>query len=78
MRAPRVLGIGGDGKQCLRRRAEQQVVDHRLVLVGNWGDLGRQREHQVEIADRQQIGLARGKPVARCRALALRAMTVAA
>jgi len=73
-----VLGIGGDGKQCLRRRAEQQVVDHRLVLVGDWSDLGRQREHQVEIADRQQVDLAGGEPVPRRRALALRAMTVAA
>ena len=44
-----VLGISGDGKQCLRRGAEQQVVDNRLVLVGDWSDLGRQREHQVEI-----------------------------
>ena len=73
-----VLGISGDGKQCLRRGAEQQVVDNRLVLVGDWSDLGRQREHQVEIADRQQVGLAGGEPVPRRRALALGTMAVAA
>jgi hypothetical protein len=30
-----VLGIGGDREQRLGRRAEQQVVDDRLVLVGD-------------------------------------------
>ena len=75
---PKVLGIGGDGEQRLGRRAEQQVVDHRLVLVGDRGDLGRQREDQVEVADRQQIGLAGSEPVLRRRTLALGAMAVAA
>ena len=73
-----MLGIGGDGQQRLGRRVEQQVVDHRLVLVGDGGDRGRQREDDVEVADRQQIGLARGEPVPRRRALALRAVPVAA
>ena len=35
--------IGGDGQHGLRGRAEQQVVDHGLVLGGDVGDLGRQR-----------------------------------
>jgi len=38
-----MLWIGGNGDQCLGRRAEQQIVDHRLVLVGNRGDLGPAR-----------------------------------
>ena len=67
MRAPRCLGIGGDREQRLGRRAEQQVVDHRLVLVSDGADLGRQREDEVEIADRQQIGRAGGEPVPRRR-----------
>src|SRR5439155_2726737 len=58
-------------------RAEQQVVNHCLVLVGDWGDLGRQREDHVEIADRQQIGLAGGEPIRRCHALTFWAMAVA-
>ena len=64
-----VLRIGGDREQRLGSRAEQQVVDDRLVLVGDRSDLGRQCEDYVEIADRQQIGLARRKPILRCRAL---------
>ncbi len=73
-----VPGIGSDGEQRLGRRAEQQAVDHCLVLVGDRSDLGRQGEDQVEVADRQQIGLARGEPILRRRALALGAVTVAA
>jgi hypothetical protein len=73
-----VLGIGGDGEQRLGRGAEQQVVDYRLVLVGDWGDLGGQRENYVEVADRQQIGLPVSKPVPCRRALALGAMAAAA
>jgi hypothetical protein len=64
-------GIGGDREQRLGRRAEQQIVDHRLVLVGDRGDLGRQGEDQVEVADRQEIGHAGSEPALRRRALAL-------
>src|SRR5438874_13235768 len=73
-----VSGIGSYGEQCLGRRAEQQIVDHRLVLVGDRGDLGWQGEDQVEIADREQVGLAGGEPVLRRRALALGTMAIAA
>jgi hypothetical protein len=36
-----MLWIGADGEQRLGRRAEQQIVDDRLVLIGDGGDLGR-------------------------------------
>ena len=78
MRAPRCLRIGGDREHRLGGGAEQQIVDHRLVLPGDVGDLGRQREHDVEVADRQQIGFARGEPVPCRRALAFGAVPVAA
>src|SRR5262249_35584611 len=64
-------GVGGDREQRLGRRAEQQVVDDRLVLIGNRRDLDGRREDYVEIADRQQSGLARGQPILRRRALTL-------
>jgi hypothetical protein len=73
-----VLGIGGDRYHRLRSRLEQQVVNDRLVVPSNVGDLGWQREDDMEVADRQQIGLTLGKPGASRRALALRAMPIAA
>ena len=62
----------------LRRRAEQEVVDDRLVPPGDLADLGRQREDDVEIADRQQIGPALGEPDSRGGALASGTMAIAA
>ena len=73
-----MLWIGGDGQHRLRCRLEQQIIDRRLVLEGDGGDLGRQREHAMEIADRQQVGLARFEPDARGGALARGAVPVAA
>ena len=75
---PTGLTRGGDREQGFGRRAEQQVVEHRLVLVGDRSDLGGQREDHVEIADRQQIGFAGRKPILRRRALTLWAMAIAA
>ena len=65
-----VLRVRGDGRHRLRRRLEQQPVDRHLVLPRDVGDLGRQREDDVEVADRQQVGLALGEPGAGRRALA--------
>jgi hypothetical protein len=73
-----MLGIGGDREQCLGGRAEQEVVDHGLVLVGDRGDLGRHGEDDMEIGDRQQIGLAGREPILRRRPLTLGAMAIAA
>src|SRR6516165_6081622 len=72
-----VLGIGRDREQRLGSRAEQQVVDYCLVLVGDRSDLGGQREDHVEIGDRQQICPACRKPIRRRRALTLWAMAIA-
>jgi hypothetical protein len=66
-----VLGVGGDGDQGLGRRSEQDVVDHRLVVIRDVGNLGRHGEHDVEVGHRQQLGLACGEPLPSCRALAL-------
>jgi hypothetical protein len=73
-----VLWVGCDRHQGLGRDLEQQVVDDGLVLVGDIGDRTRQREHNMEVWHRQQIGLARGQPVLCRRALALRAVPIAA
>ncbi len=76
--APRCFGSAAIVSIVSAGRLEQQVVDHALVLVGDVGDLGRQREHDVEVGDGQQLGLACCQPLPRRRALALRAVPVAA
>ena len=48
-----VFGIGRDGDQGLGRCLEQDVVDRGLVVVGDVGDLRRQRKHDVEVWDWQ-------------------------
>ena len=75
---PQVLGVAGDGQQCLGGHVEQQAIENRLVLVGDVGDGRRQREDDVVVLDRQQIGLARLEPALRGTGLALRAVAVAA
>ena len=64
-----MLGVGGDGAQCLRRRPEQDVVDHGLVLERDHLDLGRHGEHDVEIRHVEQLRLAVLQPFAPARDL---------
>jgi hypothetical protein len=66
MRA-QMLGVRRDRHHRLGGGAEQQIVEDRLVLPGDVGDLGRQREDDVEIADRQQVSLSRRARLARRR-----------
>src|SRR3546814_15361955 len=61
-----------------RSRPEQEIIDHRLVVERDVGHLGGQREDDMEIADREKVGLAGFKPCARRSALALGAVTVTA
>ena len=72
-----MLGVGSDCHHRLGRRLEHDVVDRCLVLIGEVGDWPRQREHDVEVGNRQQLGLAFGHPLLCRRALALGAVPVA-
>src|SRR6202158_3679683 len=71
-------GVGGDGDQGLGRYLKQDIVDCRLVLIRDIADRRRQREDQVIVWHRQQIGLASRQPFLRHSPLALRAVPVAA
>ena len=73
-----MLRVGGDGRHRLRRRLEQHPVQHRLVLERDVGNLGGQCKDDVEIAHRQQVGLAGDEPGAGGRPLTARAVSVAA
>ena len=69
--------IGTDLEQSLRGALEQQVVDTSLVLIGDVADEGGHGEHDMEVRDRQQLGLALGEPLARSGALTLRTVPIA-
>jgi hypothetical protein len=73
-----VFGIGRDRDHRLGGGLEQKVVNHGLVLIGDVADRRRQREDHMVIWGGQQLGLALGQPSPRRRALALRAMPIAA
>jgi hypothetical protein len=55
-----MLRIGGDREQRVGDGLEQQVVDDGLVLIGEIAQLLGQREHDVEVVDRQELGLPSG------------------
>jgi hypothetical protein len=71
-----VTGIGGDRQHRLGRRAEQQVIDDSRVVERDVSDLGWQGEDDMEVSDRQQVGLALSQPGARGGPLALGAVPV--
>ena len=55
--------VCGERRHRLGGGREQDRVDEGLVLERDRRDRRRQGEHDVEIGDRQQFGLARGKPL---------------
>ena len=70
--------IGCDRENGLARCLEQQIVDHRLVLISEVSDRRREREDDVEVRHRQELGLALGEPLL-CRCgLAFVAMPITA
>jgi len=73
-----VLGIGRDRQHRLGRCLEQQVIDCGLVVERDVCDLGGHCEDDVEVSNRQQVGLALGQPCACGSTLALGTVPVAA
>jgi hypothetical protein len=70
--------VSGDRQQRVGDGFEQQVVNEALVLIGDSAQRFGQREHHVEVRDRQQIRLAGFAPAFGATGLTLRAMPVAA
>src|SRR5258708_17485621 len=73
-----VLGVAGNLDESLGAAAEQQRVDHFLVLEGERRQLVWEREDDMRIARREEFGAACRQPVVACLALTLRAVPVAA
>ena len=70
--------FGGQRHERLGGGAHEQAVDRLLVLEG---DLGRGRRHgedDVEVGNRQQLGLTSGEPLRARPSLTFPAMTIAA
>ena len=55
--------VGGDGTEGFGGRAEQDVIDFGLVLVGDAGDLLRYGEDDVEIFGVEEFCLAVFQPL---------------
>ena len=53
-------GIGCDRERGLGCGLHEQIVDHPFVLVGDIGDRRRHGVDDMEVANGQQLGLARG------------------
>jgi hypothetical protein len=75
---PEMFGIGGDRRKRSRGGPEQKPIDLRLVLIGDCADLGGQREHHMEIGNRQEFRAARRHPSLRRVPLTVRAVSIAA
>jgi hypothetical protein len=73
-----MLGIGCYDGKCFMRRAEQDVIDSRLILEGDPGDRCRDSEYNVKILYWQKLGLTCGQPFGPSQTLALGAMSIAA
>ena len=73
-----MLRVGGDPAQRLGGGSEQDGVDRLLVLEGDLGHRCGQREHDVEVRRRQQLGLPGLEPCGTRLSLALRTVPVAA
>src|SRR6202790_14312 len=70
--------IGGQNGHGFEGGLEQDRVDDGLILEGNGPDGWGQREHDMEIGNRQQLGLAVGEPGLSRRRLTLWTMPIAA
>jgi hypothetical protein len=58
-----VFGVSANGTQRLGGGLEQDVVDHRLVLIRDGSDLLWHGKHHMEIRHRQQLSLAILQPL---------------
>ena len=75
---PGAQALGGERHERLGGRAHEQAVDRLLVLEGDLGRRRRQGEDDVEVGNRQQLGLPRREPLRARRALTFPAMAISA
>ena len=76
-RAAEVPRIAPEGEQRVGGRAEEQRVDHARIALRERVEVVRQGEDDVEVRDRQQVGLARREPPFLGERLALGTVAIA-
>lgn len=72
----KVSRVGGDLQQCFGAGLEQQVIEHLFVLQSQSRKIVRNRENNVEVAARKQIGCLLPQPLLTSVGLALWAVPV--
>src|SRR5215472_17629424 len=72
----KIAGIGSDAVQRLRRGVKQDGVDDRFVVERYFRNRSGYGEHDVEVGNWQQFGLACFEPLGACQTLTLRAMPI--
>ena len=75
---PQVLTVGGDLQKRLGRRPKQQAVNQARIVQRQRPELGRQREHDMEVGHVDQLGRAGFEPAGAGGCLALWAVAIAA
>jgi hypothetical protein len=73
-----VFRIGGYSTQGLSRGLKEDVIDHLLVLVGDRGNLVRNREDDVEVLAVEKFSLTAFDPLGAGQRLTFWAMPIAA
>ena len=69
--------VSTEGEQRVGGGAEEERVDHARMALRERVQVVRQREDDVEVWNRQQVGAPRRQPSFLGEGLALRAMTIA-
>ncbi len=77
-RAAEMPRIAAEGEQRVGGRAEEQRVDHPRIALRERVEVMRQREDDMKVGDRQQVGLPGRKPPCLRQGLTLRTVPVAA
>ncbi len=73
-----VLGIGGNGLQGFGGGPEQNAIDYFFVLIGDRGNLFRQRKDDVKVLGVKKFGATIFKPFRAGERLAFWAMAIGA
>ena len=75
---PQMLGVRGDGLEGFGGRSKENVIDHRLVLIGDGGIFSGHGEDDVEILGGKELSLPFFEPLFSGQRLALGTVAISA